>query len=69
MAYYRLYRRRRGHICGVEELWAENDADAVRIAEQKLAGQPSDLWCGARRVATFDGALLAPAPAEIRAAG
>ena len=61
MAYYRLYHRRRGHICGVEELWAEDDVRAVTLAEQKLAGYVSDLWCGARRVASFDPAQLASA--------
>ena len=54
MAYYRLYRRRGGHIFGVEELWAEDDLRAVRLAEQKLDGNFSDLWCGARRIASFD---------------
>ena len=54
MAYYRLYHRRSGHIFGVEELWAEDDLRAVRLAEQKLAGHVCDLWCGARRVASFD---------------
>ena len=67
MAYYRLYHRRRGHICGVEELWAEDDVRAVGLAEQKLAGFVSDLWCGARRVASFDPAAQPAAP--IAAAG
>jgi hypothetical protein len=56
MAYYRLYHRRNGHIFGVEELWAEDDVGAVRLAQQKLAGDVSDLWCGARRIASFDAA-------------
>jgi hypothetical protein len=56
MAYYRLYHRRDGHIFGVEELWAEDDPRAVRMAEQRLGGHVSELWCGARRVASFDSA-------------
>ena len=57
MAYYRLYHRRNGHIFGVEELWAEDDLRAVRLAQGKLGGDFADLWCGARRIASFDPAI------------
>lgn len=55
MAYYRLYMLSgaEGRFVGFEEIDAEDDVDAVRIAEAHAGKQPLELWCGKRKVKSF----------------
>ena len=56
MAYYRLYFRgssESGSISGVEEIYADDDVAAHREAEKRAGPEYMELWCGARRVASF----------------
>lgn len=55
MAYYRLYRLSEpaGHFVGFEEIEAEDDVAAARLAEGRSGAQPLELWCGQRKVRTF----------------
>ena len=52
VAYYRLYMLGTvdGRFVGIEEIEAEDDVDAVRLAERHAGRQPLELWCGKRRV-------------------
>lgn len=44
-----------GHIIGPpQELFANDDADAVAQADALSGGRPAELWSGARRVASFN---------------
>jgi hypothetical protein len=57
MSYYRLYFRgsnARGAISGVEEIHAEDDVSAHREAEKRAGPEYMELWCGARRIASFE---------------
>lgn len=55
LAYYRLYRLSdpAGHFVGFEEIEAEDDVAAVRLAEVHRGPQPLELWCGKRKVRIF----------------
>ena len=55
MAYYRHYRLAEpgGKFVGFEEIEAEDDAAAVRRAEEFAGRQALELWCGKRRVKSF----------------
>jgi hypothetical protein len=56
MAYYRLYRLAEpdGKFVGFEEIEAEDDAGAVGQAEVFAGRQALELWCGTRKVKSFD---------------
>ena len=55
VGYYRLYLLAEpgGKFIGFEELEAEDDAEAVRVAEGHVGAQALELWCGKRKVRTF----------------
>ncbi|HTU10003.1 MAG TPA: hypothetical protein VMG08_03805 [Allosphingosinicella sp.] len=55
MAYYRLYRLAEpgGKFVGFEEIEAEDDVAALRLAEAHLGPQALELWCGKRKVKTL----------------
>lgn len=50
---YRLYLMRGGRIRDVVDIHAANDSAALSKAEKKVSGIAAELWCEARRVATF----------------
>src|SRR5690606_20740436 len=51
-AYYRLYMLAgpEGRFVGFEEIEAEDDVEAVRLAEVHIGPRPLELWCGKRKV-------------------
>lgn len=51
---YRLYMIRGGHIQGVRELQAADDASAIALADAARGDQPAELWLRARRVHAFE---------------
>ncbi|GAA4714890.1 hypothetical protein H9L13_05025 [Sphingomonas lutea] len=55
MSYYRLYFMSSfsGHIEGFEEFDAEDDAQAVKLAETRQGALGMELWCLHRRVRQF----------------
>lgn len=55
MGYYRLYLLAEpgGSFVGFEEIEAEDDAEAVRIAAGHVGAQALELWCGKRKVRSF----------------
>ena len=55
MPYYRLYHVRRGLFARTSELEAGDDVTAVRQARILVEAEPAELWCGARRVTSFNG--------------
>jgi hypothetical protein len=56
MAYYRLYFVQRGHFVRFEEIEAEDDAAAVARAGQRIGPLSLELWCGRRKVRSFEAA-------------
>jgi hypothetical protein len=54
MAYYRLYYLEDGHIRRVLEIDCEDDASAMKIAEQRADGRAMELWELSRIVARWD---------------
>lgn len=54
MAYYRLYFLRDGHFVRFEEIEAEDDVRAVRAASAQVGAQAMELWCGRRKVQSFE---------------
>lgn len=57
VAYYRLYLLSNpdGRFVGFEEIEANDDLEAVRVAERHTGPQPMELWCGKRKVKAFAG--------------
>ena len=55
MAYYRLYLLAEpgGKFVGFEEIEADDDIEAVRLAEAYIGAQALELWCGKRKVKSF----------------
>lgn len=55
LTYYRLYLLSQSgdHFIGFEELEAEDDVEAARLAEAQRGIHPLELWCGKRRVKSF----------------
>lgn len=55
VAYYRLYLMSNpdGRFIGFEEIEANDDVEAIHMAERHLGPQPLELWCGKRRVKTI----------------
>jgi len=55
VGYYRLYLLAEpgGKFVGFEEIEAEDDVEAVRIAEGHVGPQALELWCGKRKVRSF----------------
>lgn len=55
MSYYRLYLLSgpNGRFVGFEEFEANDDVEAVRIAEGHVGAQPLELWSGKRHVRDF----------------
>lgn len=51
---YRLYLTHAGHIQGVRELQASDDAAAIFQAEAARNAQPAELWNRARAVKVFE---------------
>ena len=60
MAYYRLYLLNGSHIESALEIEADSDEEAVRIAGSESVPQTRELWCGSRRVHTFEAAAERP---------
>jgi hypothetical protein len=56
---YRLYLMRGGRIRDVVDIHAATDSAALCEAEEKASGFAAELWCQARRVATFFAASAA----------
>ena len=53
---YRLYfLDGAGHIYKAEDVHAADDAAAVQRIQLGRSKEPMELWCGARKVARFDG--------------
>jgi hypothetical protein len=66
--YYRLYYVKGGHFAGFDGFSAEDDVDAVRQAEILAEGRHAELWCGKRKVRTFNAsadAAAAPIPPHV----
>ena len=61
VGYYRLYLLDgpKGRFVGFEEIEAEDDVEAVRIAGGLSAGHARELWCGKRKVKNFSAKDLA----------
>ena len=61
VAYYRLYflDPHSGHIAAFEAIEAEDDAQALTLAEHHLGWQPLELWCAGRKVQRFEAAVPA----------
>ena len=55
MPYYRMYHVRHGHFARAEDLEADDDVIAVRLARARIEDGPAELWCGERKVFTFNG--------------
>ena len=53
--YYRLYLMRGDRFRDAIEIHADDDATALRKAEQSNGGLAAELWCRGRRVAIFLG--------------
>ena len=55
VGYYRLYLLAEpgGKFVGFEEIEAEDDVEAVRVAEGHIGPKALELWCGKRKVRTF----------------
>ena len=55
--YYRLYRLSGvdDHFVAFEEIEANDDVEAVRIAAQRAGDHPHELWCRQRKVKRFAG--------------
>lgn len=55
MPYYRLYfiNPNTGRFLRFEELQAQDDVEAVRLASEKTGDHPLELWSGARRVKLY----------------
>jgi len=55
VAYYRLYLLAEpgGKFVGFEEIEADDDVEAVRLAEAYVGAQALELWCGKRKVKSF----------------
>jgi hypothetical protein len=53
---YRLYtlNAHSGHIDGVEEFHSADDVEAICLTTQRNHDVPTELWCGAHKVARFD---------------
>ena len=60
MTYYRLYLLNGSHIESALEIEADSDEDAIRIAGSDSVSQTRELWCGSRRVHTFEAAPDCP---------
>lgn len=54
MPEYRLYYFKGDHIHRVDSLTAAGDGEAGTNAEQLVDGQLAELWCGGRKVRTFN---------------
>ena len=55
MNYYRIYYVKGGHFAGFDGFSAEDDVDAVRQAHNFAEKRHAELWCGKRKVKTFNG--------------
>jgi hypothetical protein len=55
VGYYRLYLLAEpgGTFVGFEEFEAQDDIEAVRVAEGHVGAQALELWCGKRKIRTF----------------
>jgi hypothetical protein len=55
MVYYRLYLvdAASGRFVGFEEIDAPDDVEAVHMAENYVGSQGLELWCGKRKVKSF----------------
>ena len=55
MAYYRLYMLGQSgdHFVGFEEIEADDDLEAVRLAQSHCGTHALELWCGKRKVKSF----------------
>ncbi len=53
VGYYRLYHLRDNHIVGADELEARDDLEALRQADERFNGSPTELWCRNRKIKTF----------------
>ena len=54
MSDYRLYHIANAHFCRVEVITALDDRHAIDAAAERLDAGAAELWCGARRVRSFD---------------
>ena len=56
---YRLYllNAHSGHIDGVEEFHSADDVEAACLVDRRQRRVPTELWCGARKIARFDAVL------------
>jgi hypothetical protein len=60
MAYYRLYFMRAGHIYRCRDFLADGDPEALGIADSFAGPDPMELWCGSRRVRSFEAMAASP---------
>ena len=56
---YRLYLMRGGRIRDAVDIYAADDAAALREAEKEVGACAAELWCGGRRVANLLGSAAA----------
>jgi hypothetical protein len=55
--YYRLYYVKGGHFAGFDGFSADDDVQAVHQAQEVAGDRHAELWCGKRKVKTFNGAV------------
>ena len=55
LSYYRLYLLANpdGRFIGFEEIDAQDDAEAILLAQRHCGIHPLELWCGTRKVKSF----------------
>jgi hypothetical protein len=61
MPYYRLYHIKHDRFAGVDDFEVADDVAAVRHAAMLNGSGSAELWCGKRKIKTFE---AAPAPAR-----
>lgn len=54
MAAYRLYYFHAAALAGADEIHAADDAEALRIARERAAGQRVEIWRGHDKVRTIE---------------
>lgn len=64
MTFYRLHFRslENGRIRGIEEIEADTDLEASRLAARRAGRRPAELWREDHLIRSFDGAPLRRLP-------
>ena len=54
MTYYRLHHIKGGRFAWADEVRADDDAEACRLAEPLVGILAAELWCGLRKVKIYN---------------